>query len=217
MKKNRVLSFKYFIYDFLHIFTFLPGFIWWRPKHLYESEAAKKKIKGGGILISNHLGFTDPVFLMYGFWYRRLHFVALKVFFNTPMKRFWFRQFQCIPIDRENMSMDTFREIVGHLKNDEVVAIFPEGRINTTKEEIQPLKSGMILMAMQSGKPIYPVYIQKKKGIRYRLLVVVGEPIYVQQEGGMNLKGIENTTEKLYNKEICLKRIADSYYEKKSK
>ena len=214
MKKNRIFSIKYFIYDFLHIISFLPGFIWWRPKHIYESKAAKKKIRGGALLISNHQGFTDPVFLLYGFWYRRLHFVALKVFFNTKFKNFLFRQFQCIPIDRENMSMETFREIVGHLKNDEVVAIFPEGRINTGKEEIQPLKSGMVLMAMQSGKPIYPVYIQKKKGIRYRLLVVVGEPIHVVQGNGLNMQGIENATEKLYNKEIQLKKLADSYYSK---
>jgi len=148
---------------------------------------------------------------MYGFWYRRLRFVALRILFNTRAKNFWFRHFLCIPIDRENLSMETFREIVGHLKDDHVVAMFPEGKINVEKKVIQSFKSGMILMAMQSKKPIYPGYIQKKKGIRHRLLVVVGEAIRMP-EGMMDLKEIENTTQELYNKEVLLQNLAESYY-----
>ncbi len=199
------------MYDFLRIFAFLPGFIYWRPKHLYENENAKKKIKGGGLLISNHLGFLDPVFLMYGFWYRRLHFVALRILFNTRAKNFWFRKFLCIPIDRENLNMDTFREIVGEMKNDQIVAMFPEGQINVSKEGIQKFKSGMILMAMQSKKPIYPVYIKKEKGFLRRLLIAVGEPI-VLPSGILDLKSIEKITQDLYNKELLLKELADGYY-----
>ncbi|MBR6080923.1 MAG: 1-acyl-sn-glycerol-3-phosphate acyltransferase [Treponema sp.] len=205
---------RYFIHDFVRITSFLPGFLWWRPKHIYENQAAKKKIKGGALLISNHIGFTDPVFLMYGFWYRRLYFVALRIFFNTKVKNFWFRHFLCIPIDRENVSMETFREIVGRLKEDEIVAIFPEGKINVEKQGLQTFKSGMILMAMQSKKPILPVYIQKKKGIRHRLLIVVGEPIKIP-EGTVGLKAVENATQELYNKESHLQNLADEYYGKK--
>lgn len=212
MKKSNPFSFKYFIHDFIWITAFLPGFIFWRPKHLYENKNAKKKIWGGGLLISNHLGFLDPVFLMYGFWYRRLHFIALRILFNTKAKNFWFRKFLCIPIDRENLNMDTFREIVGEMKNDHLVAMFPEGHINFENDELQKFKSGMILMAMQSKKPIYPVYIKKEKSFWKRLLIAVGEPITLPT--GMGLKEIETATQDLYEKEILLKKIADNYYKK---
>ena len=110
--------------------------------------------------------------------------------------------------------METFREIVGRLKEDEIVAIFPEGKINVEKQGLQTFKSGMILMAMQSKKPILPVYIQKKKGIRHRLLIVVGEPIKIP-EGTVGLKAVENATQELYNKESHLQNLADEYYGKK--
>lgn len=209
-KKACIFSFRYFIYDFVRITSFLPGLIYWRPKCIYENENARKKIKGGALLISNHLSFIDPVFLMYGFWYRRLHFVALKILFNTKAKNFWFRNFQCIPIDRENMSMETFREIVGHLKDEEVVAMFPEGKINVEQKGIQSFKSGMILMAMQSKKPICPVFIQKPKGIFRRVLIAVGEPIDIAGKTA-GLKGIENATQELYNKENFLRNLAEGY------
>lgn len=210
-RKQNFFSARYFIHDFVRIAAFLPGFLWWRPKHLYENENARKKIKGGTLLISNHVWFTDPIFLMYGIWYRRLRFVALKVLFNTPAKNFWFRHFLCIPIDRENVSMETFREIVGLLKDDEVVAMFPEGKINGGNDGLQAFRSGMILMAMQSRKPIRPVYIRKKKGVRYRLLIVVGEEMKLP-EGGMDLNEISRATDELFEREKKLQEIAERYY-----
>lgn len=108
--------------------------------------------------------------------------------------------------------MDTFREIVGEMKNAHLVAMFPEGHINFENDELQKFKSGMILMAMQSKKTIYPVYIKKEKSFWKRLLIAVGEPITLPT--GMGLKEIETATQDLYEKEILLKKIADNYYKK---
>lgn len=208
-KKHFLFSPKYFIYDFIRITGAIPGLIWWRPKIIYENENAKQKLKGGVLVISNHLGFLDPVYLMYTFWYRRIHFITLKVLFDNKIKSFIFHQFQCIPIDRENFNMNTFHQIVGHLKNEEVVAMFPEGHINTQKERIQSFKAGMILMALQSGKPIVPVFIKKQKGFGERLVAVIGEKVQLQKDS-MNMKVIENLTLDLYNREEKLREIFET-------
>ncbi len=212
-KKRGLFSLKYFMYDFLRIILWFPGFLVWRPKYLYENEAACKKIKGGAVVISNHMGFMDPVYLMYGLWYRRLHIVALSVLFNTKIKNFFFRHFLCIPVDRENFNMSTFREIISVLKQNQIVAIFPEGKINFENKGLQTFKSGMVLMAMQSGKPVVPVFIEKKKGLFNRLVVVAGEPILIESKNS-NLKMIENVTSEIYNKENILKKIAEDYRSK---
>ncbi len=62
-------------FDFVRI-TAAPGLLWFRPKIIYENENAKKKIRGGALLISNHIGLFDPMYLMMAIWYRRHRFIC---------------------------------------------------------------------------------------------------------------------------------------------
>ena len=172
----KTFSFSFIIHDIFKIILALPGLLWFRPKIIYESPAAKKKIRGGALVIANHIGFFDPVYLQYCIWYRRHHFVCLDDFFKGPL--WWmFKAFLCIPINKKNISIKTFKDIVEHLKCNELVTLFPEGGIESTKGELSSFKSGMILMAVQSGKPVLPVYIKKRNNILRRLTMCVGEPV----------------------------------------
>ena len=178
-KKNSVISLKYLFFDFVKITAALPGLIAFRTKVVYPSETAKKKIKGGALLISNHLGKFDPAFLQFGVWYRRHHFVCGKDLMDSrggPI----LRAFQCIPIDRYNVNTGDIRNIVEHLKNEELVSIFPEGKVNTGNGEVDTFKSGMVLMALKSEKPIIPVYIKPRKKFWHRLTIAIGEPVNVK-------------------------------------
>ncbi len=214
MKKqiSKVFSLKYVIYDFIKWTAGPPGLIWFRPKKLYLSKNAKKFIRGGALMISNHSGFFDPVCLMIGIWYRRHHFVAWKRLFEGKFRHFLFNAFQCIPIDKEHFGIGTFREITSHLKNEELVVIFPEGRVNVTEEnQLQSFKSGMILMAAQSGKPIVPVYIKRRKNIFERLVLAIGESIDVRAycSAMPNMQQIEQITQELFRQETLLKNLAE--------
>ncbi|MBO4432006.1 MAG: 1-acyl-sn-glycerol-3-phosphate acyltransferase [Clostridia bacterium] len=172
----KTFSFVYLIHDVLKILLALPGLLWFRPKIIYENAAAKKKIRGGALVIANHIGFFDPVYLQYCIWYRRHHFVCLDDFFKGPFA-LMFKAFLCIPINKKNISIKTFKDIIEHLKCDELVTLFPEGGIETNEGELDSFKSGMILMAVQSKKPIVPVYIRKRKSILNRLTMCVGEAV----------------------------------------
>ncbi len=130
-KTPGAISWRYLFYDFVRFTAAIPGIIWFRPKVVYETPEAKRCLKkGGALLIANHVGLFDPMFLMLGIWYRRHHFVCLKQFFEKPFRRALFKGFLCIPIDRENFNMSSFREVTSHLKAGQLVCRFPEGHIS---------------------------------------------------------------------------------------
>ena len=177
--KARLFSPNYLIYDFVKVTAALPGLILFRPKWIYESDIAKKRIRGGALVVSNHYGFFDPLFLMIAIWYRRHRFICGKEFFESKA-RFWFKSFLCIPIDRANFSISSLRAITGALKAGCLVSMFPEGHVNGERTgDLESFKSGMVLMALQAKVPIIPVYIRPRKHFLSRARFVVGEPIDV--------------------------------------
>ena len=179
VKKNRALSIRYAFFDFVRL-TAAPGLLLFRPKILYISEKAKanKKMKGGNLIISNHITMVDPMYLMLGLWRRRHHFVATKELFAGKFKHWLFTKgFKCICIDRENFSFASFKEITDNLKVGNIVSIFPEGSVSLTGEEVRVFKNGAVMMALRSGAPIIPVYIQKREHWYSRLIIAMGEPV----------------------------------------
>lgn len=209
MKEKKKTN-NYLFYDFVKITAALPGLLWLRPKRLYESKKAKEKIRGGALLIANHSGDFDPILLMFGIWYRRHHFVATSELFDSKAKRFWFERFHCIELDKEQVSMNAFREIVDHLKRDKIVSMYPEGEVTRTGD-LQKFKSGVVLMSVTAKKPIIPVFVKKRKNIWQRQRVVIGEPIKPWEIFGKmpSLAEMEKITELLRAKERELKEIAD--------
>lgn len=212
MEKNKKKCvMRYFLHDIVWGIASLFGYLWFRPKRCYINDSARKKIKGGALLISNHVGYYDPVYIMISLNYRRHHFVATKELFSTKFKRFLFEKvFLCISIDRENVGTGTIKKIVELLKDNEVVTMFPEGHINVENNNIEAFKSGAVLMALKSGRPIIPIYIHKRKNVFKRLVMVVGEPLYISlantQLSAMDY--INEMTKRLYKKEKEL----ENYY-----
>lgn len=207
-KRAKLFSLSYLFYDITKLIAALPGLLAFRPKYIYQNKAARKRIRGGAILIGNHTGFFDPVYMQFGVWYRRHHFLCAKEFFESKA-RFFFKNFMCIPIDRDNFGMDTFREITDHLKQGELVSMFPEGRI---EKELNSFKSGMVLMALQSGTPIVPIYIKPRKTIWHRLVMAIGEPVDVVEVCGgsrPSFSKIESVAELLLNVEVQLKEMCE--------
>lgn len=207
---KKIISFRFILFDLIKLLTVPLGLLWFRPKLIYMDKTKKIKPYGGAILISNHITFFDPVFLMVAIWFRRFHFLAMQSFFSSKFLNFLFTYaFMCLPVDRDNFSMKSFKTIVSHLKQDELIAIFPEGHINREEENFLQFKSGMILMSMQSQKPIIPVYIKKRKTIFSRLVLAIGEPIVVSNETILNKEQIDSYTKQLYETELKLKQLCE--------
>lgn len=215
-KKAKLFSLKNLVLDFVRI-TAAPGLLWFRPKRIYESDLAKKKIKGPAIVIANHAGVTDPVYLMLVIWYRRHRFVCKSDLMESKAGGFWLRMFRCIPIDRDNASFNSMRRIVSALKDGEMVSMFPEGQVNTESDSPAAFKSGMVLMSVQSGAPVVPVYIKPRKHAYERIVAVIGEPFSVTEKYGQRPKfsQIDEAAEYLHEKELKLMALINKQSERK--
>ena len=209
VKKSKTFSFRYLVNDIMR-FLGAPGLLFFRPKKYYISEKAKKHMKGGVLIVSNHISIHDPMYLMHGIWYRRLRFVAMSELFATKFSRWLFTKiFLCIEIDRNNFNVVDFKNIVGHLKAGEPVAIFPEGHVNMEEKGTQTFKSGMVVMALRSDCPIVPVYIKRRKHWYSRLVFGIGEPINVKDfcEGTPNVNDVNKATLFLQEQEAKLAEL----------
>lgn len=201
---------NYLFFDFVKLTAAIPGFIWLRPRYRYISPAAKKRIKGGALIVSNHIGLTDPVGLQFAVWYRRQHFITRTDIYNHA--KWLFGQFHCIPIDTEEFGMEAFRTITEHLKSGKIVTMFPEGHVNDGSGEMQTFKSGMVLIAARAQVPIVPVYVLPKKHFYSRMVFAFGEPVDVCAICGKRpgLEQIEEMTELIREKTLELEEFAKS-------
>lgn len=205
--KAPLFALKYIPYDFIKV-TAAPGILWFRPKIVYQNEEAKKRLRGGALLICNHIGFFDPIYVMMTVWYRRHRFICHKQFFESKARLF-FKAFRCIPIDSKNVSTETIRTVVDCMKKGEIVSIFPEGHINDGGKEMQAFKSGAVLMALKSGKPIVPIFVKEKTKWYGRLKAAVGEPIDVAGLCGQRptFTKMDEISKLLYQRENELKEL----------
>ncbi len=207
-QKAKLFSLRCFLMDFVRITGWFPGFIWLRPKIRFISREARKKIRGGTLLIANHTSFFDPLHTMYSVWYRRQYFVCHHTLMESRAAPL-FRAAGCmIPIHADNVSIDSFRTITDTLKEGKMVTIFPEGHIY--RDEMSQFKSGMILMSIQSRCPIVPMYIKPRKHWYSRLKAVIGEPVdIVAASGGRpSFAKIQAITKELQEKETILEEYA---------
>ncbi len=105
--------------------------------------------------------------------------------------------------------MSCFHEIKEVLQNDKLVMIFPEGKLNLEQDDMLTFKSGAVLMAHTTCKPIIPMYIVKGKKWYNRWHGVMGDPIDVRELCGPmpTLEKINQVNDLLRQKEEELKEF----------
>ena len=219
-KRAKLFAWKYLFLDIARLLAAPSVFLFLRPKWLYETENAKKLVKGAAIVITNHDSFLDPMFAMIALWYRRMRFVATTDLYYHKSLAFFLKLVRCIEVDKKNFNFATFRKVTEALDEGEVVTIFPEGSINDgTQDSVRVFKSGAVLMAQKAGAPIIPIYIDQRPHWYNRQRYMVGEPIGMQTETGerATLRDINRITESLYQKELRLKSMMTEYNNKRRK
>ena len=153
----------------------------YRMKRLTPSgEKYTNKIRGGAVLAANHSTFSDTFLMGVAVWYRRMFFLAAEAVMCNKLRTWLLTGVGAIRIDRNQADIEAIRRAVTVLKEGHLLGIFPQGAI-TEGEDIQTLKPGAVLIALQAGVPIVPMYLCPKKHWYSRRVVVIGDPIDPKQ------------------------------------
>lgn len=141
-----------------------------------EGKAYQQKLRGGTVVVANHTSFLDPFVVGVTFWYRRVFFLIAEIVMKGWLRSLLLRGIGGIKVERGIADIEAIKKSVAILKEGRVLTVFPQGGI-VQENEVETIKSGAILMAMQAGVPILPIYICPRAHWYCRRTVVVGQSI----------------------------------------
>ena len=147
------------------------------------------------IIAANHLSFNDPGALVASIS-RRLHFISKRDFTHIALLD-WIIEVALKTVgvctfDRSGIGLDALRQGRKWLKQNCVVAIFPEGTRSRRTHQLQKALPGIISLAVSSGALIVPIGISgTEKFPAWRMLlplhrvrVNIGEPFKLPEIEG---------------------------------
>ena len=113
--------------------------------------------QGPAILICNHTSGLDPL-LIQSVCPRLIVWMMAREYYDIKALTWVFRTIEAIPVDRAGRDMTATRAALRALEHGRVLGVFPEGRIEKTREML-PFQTGVALMAIKTGVPVYPAYL----------------------------------------------------------
>jgi 1-acyl-sn-glycerol-3-phosphate acyltransferase len=154
------------VYIYTLVPEFLMRFIVWMLIHsvyrLKKSGLEKIPEEGAAVIVCNHVSFVDALVIAAA-CRRPIRFVMDHRIFKLPVLSFVFRTSRAIPIApaKEDPAMmeRAFAEVAQALKDGDLVAIFPEGRITDTGE-MYPFRPGIKRILEATPVPVVPMALQ---------------------------------------------------------
>jgi len=175
-KVFRIFDITRFPHDLARLLL-TPLLLVYRTKKIHVSgKRYFNSIKGAVLLASNHVSFNDPFVISTGFWYRRVYKLVSEAVMCDPVRNFFMRGLGCIRIDRNIADIEAIRNTLAALSTGRPVVLFPQGGIKRDGNA-DGIKPGTVLIALQAGVPVIPMYTGKRKHWYNRSVVVVGDPI----------------------------------------
>ncbi len=152
------------------IFMLVPEFIMrllvWLLIHtiyrVHKVDLEKIPHDGPLVLVCNHVSFVDALVLI-GSIRRPIRFVMYYKIFQIPVLSFIFKTANAIPIagakEDSSLMMKAFNQVSDALNDDEVVCIFPEGKI-TEDGEMNEFKAGVSRILERDPVPVVPLALR---------------------------------------------------------
>ncbi|HHX37334.1 MAG TPA: 1-acyl-sn-glycerol-3-phosphate acyltransferase [Clostridiaceae bacterium] len=152
--------------------------ILYRMKFIGEE---RTPLSGPGFIVCNHVSYFDiPVI----FWKIKpwVYFVAKHDLLDKPILGPVMKWWEAIPINRDQPGVASVRDIMGHIRMDHIVAIFPEGtRVKSKADRTKhPAKDGVLHFAYKLNAPIIPMAIDGNFKVGTKLTVIMGQPFFLR-------------------------------------
>ncbi|MGH8750534.1 MAG: 1-acyl-sn-glycerol-3-phosphate acyltransferase, partial [Burkholderiales bacterium] len=154
----------------LYIYTLVPEFlmrfiVWILIHSIYKLE--KQGLhnipeQGAAVLVCNHVSFVDALVIAAA-CPRPIRFVMDYRIYRLPVLNFVFRIGRAIPVasakEDPEMLERAYAEIASALREGDLIAIFPEGRI-TDNGEMNPFRPGIRRIVEATPVPVIPIALR---------------------------------------------------------
>lgn len=167
--------------------------------------------QGPAILVCNHTSSLDPL-LIQAPCNRLITWMMAAEYFDIKPLAPIFRTLGVIPVHRSGRDSAATRAALRALHKGAILGVFPEGRIETNGE-ILPFQTGVALLAIRAGVPVYPAYLEgtqqgkemveaflKRNRIRLRF-----GPVINLDQSSSSRQALDNTAERIREAVISLK------------
>lgn len=135
--------------------------------------------EGRIVLCSNHISLLDPIVLAIAIP-RPITFMAKKELFENKILAKLIYSLGSFPVDRQASDLSAIRSALKSLKEEKILGIFPEGT-RVQKIDLDNAKPGVSLISIKSKSPVIPVYINSKYKLFSKIVIKIGEPIYLDE------------------------------------
>lgn len=132
--------------------------------------------KGGAIVAMNHRSNWDVPIVSVGIK-RKLRFMAKAEMFKSKIGNWLFTSLGAFPVQRGKGDIGAIKAALGRLKDEHIIAMFPEGTRSKKGERITP-KPGVVMIAMKAKVPVIPVHITGKYKWMGKITITFGKPVY---------------------------------------
>ena len=112
---------------------------------------------GPAILVCNHVSGLDPL-LVQSACGRMIVWMMASEYFDIKGLTWFFKAVRAIPVNRSGRDLVATRAALRTLSDGNVLGVFPEGRIETD-QNLLPFQTGVALMAIKTGVPVFPAYL----------------------------------------------------------
>ena len=161
--------------------------------------------KGAILICANHKSFLDPALMEATCKRPDVRFLAKKTLANNKFLAHLGKLFGEILVEKDARDMKVVKEVLRAFKNNEAIAIFPEG---TRKglEKGENVKNGAAFFALNSDAVIIPAGIKGGDKPFKKVTITYGKPIDFTEErkNKKDKEIIEQTTEKIMKEIIAL-------------
>lgn len=155
----------------------------------------------GKVVVCNHVGYVDPLWVGYAVLPRTLHQMAKKELFDNPISGWFVRSGGGFPVDRGNPSTATIKHAVSLVEQGGLVLIFPVG---TRNQDNADAKRGAAMIALRAKGEIVPAHYDGPE--RFRLIhllrrplirIAFGTPIVIPKDVSANKATAQQLTSEL--------------------
>ena len=165
---------------FTKVTGIIPFMLYFRLKFYHASKKDKSRpLKGAAIVIANHTSILDYFTIMFTFPFRKIRTLVSEALYAHRLPGTMSRIMDDIVVHRERSDLSFMAEAEKALKKGQVISIFPEGHLVKTGK-LDTFRPAVVYLALRTGAPIVPVYIDSHYNSWKRTRVITGPKIYLR-------------------------------------